>query len=97
MSSNRPKRGLFVIAALLLVALGFVIGTTVTSTSASSVYLLPKQQAAPTQAASPSTENERYFSDIYNRVSPSVVSINVTGIKKYAGDGGFFTFIHPLF
>jgi 2-alkenal reductase len=86
MSSNRPKRALLMAAALLLVAFGFVIGTTVTSTSASSVYLLPKQQAT-TLPVQPVTENERYFADIYNHVSPSVVSINVSGTSS---DGSQF-------
>ncbi len=79
MSNNRPKRALFVVIALFLVAFGFVIGTTVMSTSASSVYLLPQQQVTAVPVSLPATENERYFSDIYNRVSPSVVSINVSG------------------
>ncbi len=86
MSSNHPKRALLMVAALLLVAFGFVIGTTVTSTSASSVYLLPKQQATAVPVQ-PITENERYFADIYNHVSPSVVSINVSGTST---DGSQF-------
>lgn len=86
MSSNRPKRALLMVAALLLVAFGFVIGTTVTSTSASSVYLLPKQQATAVPVQ-PVTENERYFADIYNHVSPSVVSISVSGTST---DGSQF-------
>ncbi len=87
MSSNRPKRALLIVVALFLVAFGFVIGTTVMSTSASSVYLLPKQQATAIPVSLPATENERYFSDIYNRVSPSVVSINVSGTSA---DGSQF-------
>ncbi|MEP6986950.1 MAG: trypsin-like peptidase domain-containing protein, partial [Chloroflexota bacterium] len=87
MSSNHPKRALFIVGALLLVAFGFVIGTTVMSTSASSVYLLPQQQATAVPVSAATTENERYFSDIYNRVSPSVVSINVSGTSS---DGSQF-------
>ncbi|MBA3870582.1 MAG: trypsin-like peptidase domain-containing protein [Anaerolineae bacterium] len=87
MSSNHPKRALFIVGALLLVAIGFVIGTTVMSTSASSVYLLPQQQATAVPVSAATTENERYFSDIYNRVSPSVVSINVSGTSS---DGSQF-------
>lgn len=87
MSSNRPKRAIMVIGALLLVILGFALGTTVMSTSASSVYLLPKEQAAPAQISSPATDNERSFYDIYNRVSPSVVSINVQGTSGGAEFG----------
>ena len=87
MSSNRPKRVLLIVIALFLVAFGFVIGTTVMSTSASSVYLLPKQQVTAIPVSLPATENERYFSDIYNRVSPSVVSINVSGTST---DGSQF-------
>jgi len=87
MSSNRPKRLLYIVAALFLVAIGFAIGTTVMSTSASSVYLLPQQQVTAVPVSLPITENERYFSDIYNRVSPSVVSINVSGTSA---DGSQF-------
>jgi len=87
MSSNRPKRLLYIVAALFLVAIGFAIGTTVMSTSASSVYLLPQQQVTAVPVSLPVTENERYFSDIYNRVSPSVVSINVSGTSA---DGSQF-------
>ncbi len=87
MSSNRPKQALILVIALFLVAFGFVIGTTVMSTSASSVYLLPKQQVTAVPVSLPVTENERYFADIYNRVSPSVVSINVSGTSA---DGSQF-------
>jgi len=87
MSSNRPKRLLLIVVALFLVAFGFVIGTTVMSTSASSVYLLPKQQVTAVPVSLPVTENERYFADIYNKVSPSVVSINVSGTSS---DGSQF-------
>ena len=79
MSSNRPKRMTMVVGALLLVMIGFVLGTTVMSTSASTVYLAPREQAVPAQISSPATDSERSFYDIYNRVSPSVVSINVRG------------------
>ncbi len=79
MHSNYPKRAMVLVAALVLVAIGFVIGTTVVSTSASSVYIVPQPQVAQVQTSTPSTEGERYFSEIYNRVSPSVVSINVSG------------------
>ncbi len=87
MSSSRPKRAIFVIGALLLVILGFTLGTTVMSTSASTVYLLPKEQAAPAQISSPATDNERSLYDIYNRVSPSVVSISVRGTSGGAEFG----------
>lgn len=82
MPSNRPKQMLFAVVGLFLVAFGFIIGTTVMSTSASSVYLLPQQQATAVPVSAPVTENERYFADIYNRVSPSVVSINVSGTNQ---------------
>lgn len=87
MPNNRPKQILFVVIGLFLVAFGFIIGTTVISTSASSVYLLPQQQATAVPVSVPVTENERFFSGIYSRVSPSVVSINVSGT---ASDGSQF-------
>lgn len=87
MHSSRTKRTIWTIGALLLVVLGFVIGTTVASTAARSVYLAPRQQATPAPVMNPITESERFFSDIYNRVSPSVVSINVSGASS---DGSQF-------
>jgi S1-C subfamily serine protease len=78
MSTYYVKRGMIIIAALLLVALGFVLGTTVMNTSASP-NLLPSQQSAAVQVVNPILESERYFANIYSRVSPSVVSISVSG------------------
>ncbi len=87
MSSSRPKSAIIIIGALLLVIIGFTLGTTVMSTSASTVYLLPKEQSAPAQISNPATDNERSFYDIYNRVSPSVVSISVRGTSGGAEFG----------
>jgi 2-alkenal reductase len=72
------KRATVILGALLLIAFGFVLGTSVLNTTASSVRFITQAQA-PIHGANPITENERYFADIYNRLSPSVVSINVTG------------------
>lgn len=87
MSTNRSKRLLVVLGAVLLVAVGFFLGTAVIHTTASpNVWLLAQPQVAAPVAAAPVTESERYFSDIYNRVSPSVVSINVDGQTDQLGN-----------
>jgi S1-C subfamily serine protease len=67
---------------LLLVAFGFVLGTSVINTSASPVSAPALQQST---ARLPITEDEKYFSDIYNRVGQSVVSISVVGSSDQFG------------
>ncbi len=84
MSTKAAKRVAILIAALLLVAFGFVLGTAVIGTSASSTSFI-SQPAVSVQAANPVTESERYFSQIYGQVSPSVVSINVQGVSAQLG------------
>ena len=93
MSTYSVKRGTAIIAALLLVAFGFILGTTAMNTSASP-NLLPVQQSTTTQVVNPLLDSERYFADIYKRVSPSVVSISVSGntadgLDFSAGGTGF--------
>lgn len=92
MFSISIRRLVMILGALLLVAFGFVLGTSVLNTTASSVRFITQEQA-PAVVANPITENERYFADVYNRVSPSVVSINVsgtTGNRQFeAGGTGF--------
>ncbi len=78
---NIVRRAAALVGSALLVALGFVLGTTVftgTTTAPASVEL----RLAPPAAQTALTENERLFADIYNRVSPSVVSINVAGSAR---------------
>ncbi len=83
-SGNWSKRLVIGGAALLLVALGFVLGTAVIRTTASSVTLI-ERPVVVFQQPDPITENERYFADIYARVSPSVVSISVSGTSEVQG------------
>lgn len=78
MSTHHVKRGAVVIGALLLVTFGFMLGTTVMNTAASP-NPLPVRQATSAQVVNPLLDSERYFADIYTRVSPSVVSISVSG------------------
>ncbi len=86
MSTKGTKRVSVVIGALLLIAFGFILGTAVIHTSASAVSFISQQQAAPVAAtATPASESEQEFSQIYNTVSPSVVSINVTGQSAQLG------------
>lgn len=86
MPSHIRNKVAAVLAGLLLVAFGFVLGSTVLQSNA--VALLPAAPVAevlPAPARQPLTESERYFADIYNRVSPSVVSINVVGSSDTEG------------
>jgi 2-alkenal reductase len=89
---NWKQRVVVGIAALILVAFGFVLGTAVLNTSAGTVRFV-EQPIEAAQVIDPVTENERYFADIYNRVSPSVVSINVVGTsgrQTFSGGGTGF-------
>jgi S1-C subfamily serine protease len=78
MSNNHTKRAVSIVAAMLMLVFGFVLGSSVLSTTASNAPLVAQQAATP-QPAAPSTDSEKAFSTIYNQVSPSVVSINVSG------------------
>jgi 2-alkenal reductase len=86
MRNNHTKRAVSIIAAMLMLVFGFVLGSSVMSAAASSAAVVV-QQANPVQPAAPSTDSERAFSTIYNQVSPSVVSINVSGTSS---DGSQF-------
>jgi len=86
MGNNHTKRAVSIIAAMLMLIFGFVLGSSVMSTAASSAAPIVVQQA-PAQPAAPSTESEKNFSTIYSNVSPSVVSINVSGTST---DGSQF-------
>jgi S1-C subfamily serine protease len=83
METVKHTRGVALFLGLALVIFGFVMGTTVLQSIAAPAYTAPVlQQATPD---TPITDNEKYFSQIYNQVSPSVVSINVTGRNNFQG------------
>ncbi|MCA0454221.1 MAG: trypsin-like peptidase domain-containing protein [Chloroflexi bacterium] len=86
MLSNHAKRSVTVVAALVMVVFGFVLGTSVMSTTAHVPAIVVQQ--APVATSVPSTESERAFSDIYNRLSPSVVSIVVSGMSNTGAEFG---------
>jgi len=86
MENSHKKRVVSIIAAMLMMIFGFVLGSSVMSASASTAPLAV-QQAATVQPSTPSTDSEKAFSNIYNAVSPSVVSINVSGTSS---DGSQF-------
>jgi 2-alkenal reductase len=69
-STSIMRKGTVSILVLALVVLAFFLGTAVSRSSASEVQSVQAQAVA---------DLERIFSDIYNRVSPSVVSISVAG------------------
>jgi len=82
MLAHIGRKGAVLIGGLLLIAFGFVLGSAAINTSAAPVAAPALQQ---TTARAPVTESERYFADIYNRVSPSVISINVVGSSDQTG------------
>jgi 2-alkenal reductase len=85
MENNHKKRVVSIMAALLMMIFGFVLGSSVMSTAASPAPVVVQQ--ATVQPSTPLTDSERSFSNIYNVVSPSVVSINVSGTSS---DGSQF-------
>jgi len=82
MLAYTSKKVAVLVGGLLLVVFGFVLGTTVINTAAAPVAAPVLQQSS---ARPPLTEDERYFADIFNRVSPSVVSISVVGSDDRMG------------
>jgi S1-C subfamily serine protease len=85
------RRLAVLLVALALVAAGFIAGTSVVSIFANeqaSVNLLPvQQQAAPDLTAL--SDSERSVAEVYQRVAPSVVSINVFTDLGAGGGSGF--------
>ncbi len=81
MSNYNRKRLALLMTAILLIAFGFILGTTALRTTAGSA-LFVAQPDAQLHIPDPITENERFFASIYNRVSPSVVSISVIGTSQ---------------
>ena len=74
------RRVLILTLALTLIATGFFIGTTVVSTRAGATFHSSVAEIAAADSAqisAPSLDIENILSDLYTRVSPSVVSINV--------------------
>lgn len=73
-----------VMAAMLMAGFGFGLGNSVMQAAASNAPVVAQQAVAVPVAL---TDNEKTFADIYNHVSPSVVSINVSGTSA---DGSAF-------
>lgn len=84
MLSNWARKGVMIFTALMLVGIGFFIGTAVLPSAATNqlpALELPTFQATPIPisfANSVLTQEEQQLASIYAQVSPSVVSINVT-------------------
>jgi len=78
MSSHWAGRLVLFSLALVLIAAGFVIGTMTVPTNAVPAFAssLPAP-AAQTTTNEPVLDSERIYADVYNRISQSVVSINV--------------------
>jgi S1-C subfamily serine protease len=83
MLAGLMNRKIGLLGGLLLLVGGFVVGTTVMQSAAAPTYQAPIIQQVPPRE--PITEQEQYFSQIYNQVSPSVVSINVIGESSENG------------
>ncbi|MBZ0290470.1 MAG: trypsin-like peptidase domain-containing protein [Anaerolineae bacterium] len=75
------NRAALAITALLLVVFGFMSGTLVMRSTAAPL-------TAQDQPRNPITDEEKYFSQIFNQVSPSVVSISITGESDTMGEFG---------
>ncbi len=74
----------------MVVVFAFFLGTAVTRSTASPAQFNTQALNVPAQTI---TDMERAFADIYTRVSPSVVSINVAGDRQgftFAGSGTGF-------
>src|SRR5262245_53259446 len=84
MEHAKRSRVATLLFSLALVIFGFALGTTVLHSSAAPFYAAPVLQQ--TTVNTPVIDTEKYFSQIYNQVSPSVVSINVLGQSAAQGD-----------
>ncbi|MFO7320434.1 MAG: trypsin-like peptidase domain-containing protein [Chloroflexota bacterium] len=90
MTSYAARRFILATLALLLIAVGFVLGTMVAPTKAVEPLDAPAQQAPAENV--PLLDMERIYADVYNRISPSVVSINVVARlpnTRYYIPGGY--------
>jgi S1-C subfamily serine protease len=84
----RPIRGVVtLLLALLLVAAGFAAGTSVYSALASTVN--PPAQINTSAAPQQMNDIETLYTDVYERVSPSVVAISVTTTTGAGSGSGF--------
>jgi 2-alkenal reductase len=91
MVMKHTKRLGVVLSMVVLVAFGFILGTTVLpGVAGSPVVLLESDpfQTVSTQTLPALTEREQALADIYNRISPSVVAISVS-IQRRQGQGLF--------
>jgi 2-alkenal reductase len=78
MSTKRSRWILFLaVFALALLGAGYFIGTTTATFNPAFQY--DAESALAQEPYQPRLESETMFADIYNRVSPAVVSINVIG------------------
>jgi 2-alkenal reductase len=78
------KRVAWVLGAILLVALGFVLGSAAAPGQAVGSVTLQVAESPSNQLF---TDEEFIFTEVYNRVSPSVVSINID--VQHAGSDVF--------
>ena len=81
---NRTKKAGLLASALLLVVFGFLLGTAVLPGLATGARANLQVAETSNQLI---TESEQIFADVYNRVSPSVVSISIS--QRNAGTNTF--------
>lgn len=86
MNSSLRNRIVVIVAAIMLVALGFIAGTTVYSTLAQAVTPVTLNVA---EQGIPLNQTEATLADVYNRVSPSVVAISVIATRGRGEGSGF--------
>lgn len=85
--SSFAKRVVAILSVIALMLFAFIIGTAVTSSTAQGDVVFPVVTPQPV-IAQPVLESERIYSQVYNNVSPSVVSINVVarGEAMFGGE-----------
>jgi len=77
------KKGLTFASLLLVAVLAFTIGTAVVSTNAQSQTIMwPATTPQPASADGMVLQSDTTYSNIYNQVGPSVVSINVVATQN---------------
>jgi len=81
------KKSVTFVFVLVIAVLAFYVGTAVVSTSAQSQTVSwPVTTPQPANTTGAVLESEKAYSDIYNQIGPSVVSINV--VATQSGSGG---------
>lgn len=85
--SHKLRRAISILGLTLIVVFAFYVGTAVISTQAVESVAWPPTSEVIQQIPSSASQEEQLLANIYNRVAPSVVSINV--VARQPGTGTF--------